>query len=90
MGYELELQTSVVNTVMTQREQQNSLFSLKVGRLAEGVHMPSAEAEKKKKKKPGGRDRGRFLKKKEKKKKKVHMSQEKIEFVFFLAVITEV
>lgn len=75
---------------MTQREQQNSLFSLKVGRLAEGVHMPSAEAEKRKKKKPGGRDRGRFLKKKEKKKKKVHVSQEKIEFVFFLAVITEV
>lgn len=74
---------------MTQREQQNSLFSLKVGRLAEGVHMPSAEAEKRKKN-PGGRDRGRFLKKKEKKKKKVHMSQEKIEFVFFLAVITEV
>lgn len=54
---------------MTQREQQNSLFSLKVGRLAEGVHMPSAEAEKRKKK-PGGRDRGRFLERKEKKKKK--------------------
>lgn len=90
MGYELELQTSVVNTVMTQREQQNSLFSLKVGRLAEGVHMPSAEAEKRKKKTRRERQRPIFEKKKEKKKKKVHMSQEKIEFVFFLAVITEV
>lgn len=60
----------MVNTVMTQREQQNSLFNLKVGRLAEGVHMPSAEAEKRKKKKPGGRDRGRFLKKKRKEKEK--------------------
>lgn len=74
---------------MTQREQQNSLFSLKVGRLAEGVHMPSAEAEKKKKTRRE-RQRPIFEKKKEKKKKKVHMSQEKIEFVFFLAVITEV
>lgn len=76
---------------MTQREQQNSLFSLKVGRLAEGVHMPSAEAEKKKKNKnQEGETEADFWKKKEKKKKKVHMSQEKIEFVFFLAVITEV
>lgn len=74
---------------MTQREQQNSLFSLKVGRLAEGVHMPSAEAEKKKKNQEGETEAD-FWKKKEKKKKKVHMSQEKIEFVFFLAVITEV
>lgn len=73
---------------MTQREQQNSLFSLKVGRLAEGVHMPSAEAEKKKNQE--GETEADFWKKKEKKKKKVHMSQEKIEFVFFLAVITEV
>lgn len=75
---------------MTQREQQNSLFSLKVGRLAEGVHMPSAEAEKRKKKNQEGETEADFWKKKEKKKKKVHMSQEKIEFVFFLAVITEV
>lgn len=74
---------------MTQREQQNSLFSLKVGRLAEGVHMPSAEAEKRKKNQEGETEAD-FWKKKEKKKKKVHMSQEKIEFVFFLAVITEV
>lgn len=73
---------------MTQREQQNSLFSLKVGRLAEGVHMPSAEAEKKKNQE--AETEADFWKKKEKKKKKVHMSQEKIEFVFFLAVITEV
>lgn len=73
---------------MTQREQQNSLFSLKVGRLAEGVHMPSAEAEKKTNQE--AETEADFWKKKEKKKKKVHMSQEKIEFVFFLAVITEV
>lgn len=67
---------------MTQREQQNSLFSLKVGRLAEGVHMPSAEAEKRKKK-SGGRDRAQFLKKKKRKRKKVNMSQEKIVGVLF-------
>lgn len=80
----------MVNTVMTQREQQNSLFSLKVGRLAEGVHMPSAEAEKRKKKNRRERQRPIFGKKQKRKRKKVHMSQEKIELVFFLAVITEV
>lgn len=53
---------------MTQREQQNSLFSLKVGRLAEGVHMPSVEAEKEKKIR---RERqSTIFEKKEKKKKK--------------------
>lgn len=75
---------------MTQREQQNSLFSLKVGRLAEGVHMPSAEAEKRKKKNQEGETEADFWKKKKRKRKKVHMSQEKIELVFFLAVTTEV
>lgn len=60
----------MVNTVMTQREQQNSLFSLKVGRLAEGVHMPSAEAEKRKKKNQEGETEADFWKKTEKKKKK--------------------
>lgn len=67
----------MVNTVMTQREQQNSLFSLKVGRLAEGVHMPSAEAEKRKKKNQEGETEADFWKKKRKEKEKKYICRKK-------------
>lgn len=74
----------MVNTVMTQREQQNSLFSLKVGRLAEGVHMPSAEAEKRKRKKPRReRQRPIFEKKRKEKEKSTYVARKNRVCVLF-------